>query len=130
MKRIIFIFLMMTCSVSRADWELAGYDEESITYADRASIRKKGNFVEMWGMEEFFKAQVRSGKTYRSSKTLHRYDCNNRTVGVVSLVWYDDLRGTGNVVISVSLKQNQIEDNPVVPETMGALLLKIACENN
>jgi hypothetical protein len=130
MKRLIFVLLMMTCSVSWADWKLVSADEESITYADRASIHKKGNFVEMWAMQVFFKAQSDSGKTYRSSKDLHRYDCNNKTVGFVMFVWYDKLNGTGNVVISESIRQNEIEDHPVVPETIGALLLKIACEYN
>ena len=106
MKRLIFVFLLMTCSVSWAEWEIVTSDSESDIYADRETIRKKGNFVEMWRMKSFVEVQVNSdGKKFRSVKFLSRFDCKDETVGSFSFVQYSEEYGRGDVVSSGTIKK-------------------------
>jgi hypothetical protein len=128
MKRILYVFLMMTCSVSWAGWELIGGTSGYASFVDRATIRKKGAFVEMWSMENYFETQVNtSGKTYRSDKSLQSYDCNERASAVISLVHYSAEDGTGEVVYSGTRKKSEINHEPIVPGSLGEVNWKIAC---
>ena len=128
MKRILFVLLMMTCSVSWAEWELVSNDNNSDIYADTATIRKKGNFVEMWRMRNYFEVQVESsGIKYRSSIMMTRYGCNDKTAGLVSWIDYSKEYGQGEPVLSVTQKKNDIQDKPIVPGSVSETAWKIAC---
>jgi hypothetical protein len=128
MKRLLFILLMMTSSVSWAEWEETGESESYVTYVDRATIRKKGNFVEMWNMRSYFESKVDFvGNKYRSTKDLRRYDCKEKTRGLVSLVSYSKENGKGTVVFSHAAKNNEVDDIPITPGSVNEALWKIAC---
>jgi hypothetical protein len=127
-KRTLYVFLMMTCSVSWAEWEESGASENFVHYVDRATIRKKGNFVEMWSMKNFFEAKVNSaGEMYRSTKELRRYECKEETRGLVSFIFYTKENGAGDAIFSHTLKKNEIEDNPITPGAVDEVWWKIAC---
>ena len=128
MKRFFFVFLMVTSSVSLAEWERIGKNDNFVQDVDRATIRKKGKFVEMWDMKSHFETQVSTlGEKYKSSKSLQRYDCKNETKGLIQFVWYADIGGEGRVVYSENIKKNDIEDASVVPGSIGEMLLNTAC---
>ena len=131
MKRILFVLLLMTCSVSWAEWERVGKtdSDDFVYYVDRVTIRKKGNFIEMWDMTNYFETQVSQvgAKKYKSRKVLNRYDCTDGTRGIVSFLMYAEENGKGNVVLSHIVKKNEIEDMPVSPESVAEDLWKIAC---
>jgi hypothetical protein len=128
MKRLLFVLLMMISSVSWAEWERISNDGDSYIYADRETIRKKGNFVEMWRLKNYFRVQDDySGNKYKSSKLMTRYDCNDRTGAVVSLVHFSEEYGQGDVVFSGTRKKNEINDEPIVPGSVGEVAWQIAC---
>ena len=128
MKRLLFVFLMMTCSVSWAEWELVADIENYVQFVDKATKRKKDNFVEMWRMNNYFDEQLNSqGKKYKSVKIFDSYDCNNKARGVVSFVQYFEQYGRGDVVLSHTAKSIEIQYHPIVPESIGEGLWKIAC---
>ncbi len=116
------------CHPTMGGWELVGTDGESEIYADRATIRKKGNFVEMWRMSSYLEAKVQSsGEMYKSVKTLDRYDCKDETVGSFSIVQYSEEYGKGDIIFSGTIKKNEINNEPIVPGSAGEKLWKIAC---
>ncbi len=128
MKRLLFVLLLMVCSVSWAGWERVGSHDVGVVYADRATIRKKGNFIEMWRMENYFEIQVNSeGKKYKSSKIFDRFDCNNETYGIVSFSQHSGEYGRGETVFSYTPKKNEIQDDPISPESIGESLWQVAC---
>ena len=129
MKRLLFVLLLMTCSVSWAEWERVVKTDNYVFFVDRATIRKKSNFVEMWEMTNFFETQVTEvdKQNYKSRMHLSRYDCSDGTRGTVSFLMYAEENGKGNVVLSHMVKKNEIEDNSIPPGSLGELLWKIAC---
>lgn len=128
MKRFLFALLIMTFSESRAEWELVGENDFFSFFVDKETIRKKDNFLEVWSMRDFLEAQVNaSGKIYRSEKILQRIDCLNETVGIISLVQYAADYGKSEVIVSVNLKKNEIQDVPIVPRSVDGRVFKITC---
>jgi len=82
----------------------------------------------MWDMMNYFENKVNLvGKSYKSVKSLSRYDCKDETVGISSLVQFSEEYGSGDVVGSYTIKKNEIEDAPIAPESTKELLWQIAC---
>ena len=128
MKRILFVLLMMTCSVAWAEWERIGKTRNYVSYVDKATIRKKDKFIQMWDMSNLFEASVSaSGERYKSEKSLQRYDCKNETQGWVYLAHFSEEYGEGRVVGSAMQQNNEIRDLPIMPGSASELLWKIAC---
>lgn len=128
MKRILFVLLMVACSVSWADWELVSSDAESIEYADKSTKRQNEGFVEMWRMTNYFEGQsFPSGEKFFSTKILERHDCVNKTTGTISVALYSQLNGSGKVIHTHFNKKNKIEDGPIAPQTVGENNWKVAC---
>ncbi len=128
MKRILFVFLIMTCSVSCAEWEGVGETDSYANFVDRSTIRTKGNFVEMWYMQNFFEGKVSADKKkWKSTIALNRFDCKDETLATVSFINYAKENGEGDVVFSYLYKKNEIRDLPIAPGTTSELLWQIAC---
>jgi tetratricopeptide (TPR) repeat protein len=60
---------------------------------------------------------------YSHSLSFDEYDCSNEQIGVVSVIEYSK---NGNVLNSYTKAAINME--PVVPDSMGAAMLKIVCE--
>jgi hypothetical protein len=129
MRRLLFTALMMVCSVSWAKWEFAAATESyDAIYVDKSTRRKSGNFFKMWDLINFSEEDVYpDGTAFSSSKTFRRYDCVNKTSGVISVVSYSEADGGGKAVASGTLAKNEIKDEPISPESIASTLWKIAC---
>lgn len=62
-----------------------------------------------------------------SSKSLKAYNCRDETHAIISLVFYSGSMGEGISVWSGSRQEREWEWKPIVPETSGETLCKIAC---
>lgn len=128
MKRLLFLLLLTTCSVSRAEWEVASVTKYFTTFIDKSTKRKKGNFVEMWELKNYSEVMLDSVDKYWSVKVLRRYDCLKETQGVISMIEYSELFGDGKPVWSGTRTKNEIVDEPNVPGSVGETSWKIACD--
>ena len=129
MKRLIFLALMMICSVSWAEWELCGgSDDKFMVYCDKSTIRKKGAISRMWGLREFSSVQTNArGDRYMSVKSLHAYNCEEETRATISLIQYSGSMGQGNVVLSGTRQEREWQWEPIVPGSIAEAQWKIAC---
>jgi len=130
MKRLLFVMLMMVCSVSWAEWELCGSDSDDkfMVYCDKSTIRKNGAISRMWVLTDFSKVQKNaSGKRYMSFKSLAAYNCRDETSAIISLVQYSGSMGEGNVVVSHTRQEREWEWKPIVPESITEAQWGIAC---
>jgi hypothetical protein len=128
MKRLLFVFLMMTCSVSWAEWEILSGAANGlyIEYYDKSTIRKNGEIVKMWTMLEFSEVQTSSaGKSFQSSKALKAFNCKSEEGVLISYIFFSGSMGQGNVVVSETLKE-KIWD-PISPGSMAESEWSIAC---
>jgi hypothetical protein len=132
MKRLLMVCLMMTCSVSWAEWEFSVVGEsddfEITYYSDKSTIRRNGDIVKMWSLKEYSVMQKTfNGVNYKSSKVLNSYNCKYESSTQVSIVHYSNSMGNGNVVYTVTFKESELEWEPYVPGSLGQVLWKIAC---
>lgn len=130
MKRLLFVVLMMTCSVSWAEWRITDFtsDGRYAAYHDKSTKRKNGAIVKMWLMRDYSEVLTDAeGKKYQSVKTLFSYDCKSETTALISIIEYSGSMGSGKVVWSGTRKEHEFEWAPIVPGTISEQEWKIAC---
>ena len=127
MKQLLFVLLMMTCSVSWAEWELTQLNDTEVMYHDKSTIRRNSAIARMWTMTDFLEKQLESGKPYKSQITQFSYDCKSETAKLITTTIYSGSKGQGVVVSSYFDKDNLQSWNPVVPGSLGEHEWKIAC---
>jgi hypothetical protein len=129
-KRLLFAVLMMTCSVSWAEWEFTGDQLEGkiSIYHDRSTIRRNGVIAKMWIMIDFSTVQISSGgERYKSSKGLTAYNCEKETYANISIILNSGSMGKGEVVWSHTRKESEWEWDPNPPRSVSEVTWKIAC---
>ena len=130
MKRILFVLLIMNCSVSWAEWELFGEDTErkTIWYIEKSSVQREGVISKMWHMTNFLSTRKsKDGKPYKSEKVFYGYDCKTKRSNIYKAVRYSQLDGKGSVVDSLDFEVLGEKWEPIVPGAFDAELWKIAC---
>ncbi len=126
MKRLLITLLLAVLSTSAmAEWTPIAQTESATNYAELSTIRKAGNKVKMWIMEDFKTMQVIGEYKYLSAKSQFEYDCQNETLVVGAILMFLGNMGSGQVVTSVS--KRLVDPMPVSPGSVGEIAWKIAC---
>ena len=128
MKQLLLgLMLLMTATAANAEWTAIDSADNFIQYVDRATIRRNGNLVKMWSLQNFKTVQksAAGGESYLSVKEQWEYDCKEEKKRVLAFSWFDGKMGSGKVVYSDSDFRDKW--SPVGPESIGEILWKIAC---
>ena len=121
MKRLLFVLLMMICSVSWAGWDFTGRLEDGTVYFhDKSTIRKNGVKRKMW---------IMVNNSDGSSKVLKVYNCNSEEFSIAAFTQYSGSMGAGKVGTSILFKENEQSWEPVIPDSIVEFEWKIACGN-
>ncbi len=129
MKQILCAWLLMTCSVSWAEWEITSGAPEQIVYHDKTTKVRKGNIVKMWTMTDFPELRNDEFGDFLSIKTYDAFDCNKNSHALIQAFFYADKLATGNMIHTFKIKESELDWLPIKPETVAEEELKIACEN-
>lgn len=127
MTRLLLIILFFLSSVpAYAAWMAVGGNEEAgvTVYADPGTIRRKGNLVTVWHLNDFKTVQMVKGTSYLSIKAQHQYDCTGDRERILALMKFSGNMGNGKVVYTDS---NKGKWRPVAPGSVSHDLGKIAC---
>jgi len=130
MKRILFAVLMMTCSVSWAEWEYMGTtnDREANVYVDKSTIRRNAIIAKMWTLHYLSTIKVgHAGEKIKSTKLLRAFNCREETEAAILIAEYSGSIGSGSVIASGSLEAELWKWNPIVPHSIGETQWLIAC---
>ncbi len=130
MKRFLLVCLMMTCSVSWADWEMTGtvVNKERILYHDKSTIRRNGVIAKMWGMDDYSLPQENSGgQKYQSVKILYAFNCIREELAIISINQYSDSMGKGEGIFSITTPESELKWEVIVPGSVREERWKIAC---
>jgi hypothetical protein len=127
MKRILFVLLLMTCSVSWAEWEYTTQTSSFMLFHDKSTIRRNGEISQMWSLLQFFEVQSFLGVLYKSRTELMKYNCKDETSALVSASRFSESFGKGKVTSSNTIKEREFEWNPVSPGSSGETSWEIAC---
>ena len=127
MKKLALILLLVLVSTPAwAEWTRVGGGDNFDTYADFATIRKRGNTVKMWTLYDFKTAQQVGGTPpYLSQKFQQEYDCDGERTRFLAFSEHSGHMGDGNVVYFKDDARSRWV--PVPPESVVEALWKVAC---
>jgi len=105
-----------------ADWVRVAGMESASTYIDPATLRKEGNFRNVWVLQEL-KQRSKDGELSRRARV--EYDCKQERKRVLYLSTHSD-----SMLGGVTLFSQEFADanwGSVPPDTANATILKIVC---
>ena len=123
MKRLLFVVLMMICSVSWAEWDVTWVNPSNgdIYHHDKSTIQKEGDLRKMWTSQQYIEPiDVGLGPLSMMKSQFH-YDCKKQLVRMIAIVGYSY---DGTVQFSKVLNKEWVPTTPGTPMMMD---WKIAC---
>jgi len=125
-RLLLFILLFLNSVPAYAEWVAVGGNEEAVVtvYADPGTIRRAGNLVTVWHLNDFKNVQIVKGTPYLSVKAQHQYDCTADRERILALMKFSGNMGSGRVVYKDS---HEGKWKPVAPGSVSHNLGKIAC---
>lgn len=132
MKKPALIALLLLSAaapgwVQAAQWTKVGGARGEVLYIDKSSVIKKDKTRKVWSMHSYAKAQTTpEGKPYRSVKAQHLYSCDERTMVMLSQVFYPEAMGKGEPVENYIYEKFSPED--VVPGSPFEKALSKVCK--
>lgn len=133
MKQLIFVLLMMTGSVAWAEWEQTYHvaDKTSTHYHDKSSIKGVGGIVKMLTMINYsVEKHLKSGAKYESVKRLDGYDCRSETTAPITVSYFSEPMSGGSLIFSYTVKNSELEWEPILTHSLSEKHWKIACGKN
>ena len=127
-KLILMLLLVVASNNAIAEWVWVGTssNNESFTiYADLSSIRKNGNKVKMWSLNDLkIAAYNPSGKPHLSITAQDEYDCKEEQRRPLAYFLHSGNMREGDVVYSNSDPEKW---KSIPPESGTKALWKLAC---
>lgn len=124
MKKLA-VFLLLLSSPAWAGWKSVGEDNAGTSFADPATIVRKGSTATMWSLFDYkdFQRMVEVG--YFSQKAHVEYDCAERRLRGLSVSLHADKMGEGKVIYEDTSPHDWEE---VSPGSMTEILRTLACK--
>lgn len=127
MNKLIFLMLLgvMSITSAAAEWVEVGRNDTFATFVDPSTIRKKGDIVKLWSLQDLKTAEVVvNDKPYLSAVGQEEYDCKEEQERTLALRFYAENMGRGKVVFTGDNPGNW---SPITPQTIGEMLWEFAC---
>lgn len=127
MKKLLLAALLMPLFAQAATWVAVSAGSDSQSFIDKDSIVKDQGGYKVWSLVSFAKEQTtREGTPYMSVKALHVYSCGERTVTLLSQVYYGVAMGKGPVAQNIKYEKFSPED--IVPDSSYEGALQMVCK--
>lgn len=112
-------------AIGDGEKEVAGEPVKYTMYIDPDTIRTKESLVKRWELFDFNRVQTFGGKSYLSKTLLAEYDCAEEQHRFLAVAYYSLEMGQGVVVYKNEHQPSRWM--PVMPDTVGQALWKLAC---
>ena len=123
-KAILMLLLAVVSNSAVAKWTAVNENKESIQYVDLATIRKSGNKVKMWSLSDYKSVQGVAGNKFLSSKIQWEYECKEEQLRQLFCQPFSGYGGRGQ---PTTWHNKPGEWKPVMPQSIGEIIWKIAC---
>jgi hypothetical protein len=122
----LITLLVLRSEPASAEWvEYGGNAQTGITvYLDPDTIRRKGDLVKMWSLDDYKAVRTVEGTSFFSSKRQTLFDCVEERHRILAFTNFSGNMGDGKVVFSDSPES---EWHPVEPGSITEGLWKFAC---
>jgi len=130
LSKVILLLLLAAVSngATAEEWiAVVNTDDGDITvYANRSTIRREGNIVNIWTLGDFKRAeQGGDNNQFLSLEEQYEYDCKEEKMRRLYATRYSGKMGKGNVLDSVSIHEAW---QPVPPGSLNEHLWEFSCE--
>jgi hypothetical protein len=130
MKKIVLfitaVFLGVASSGVMAEWERVYSNDKVVTYADTATIRRKGNIVRLWSLFDFKADNTYSdGSVYVSIMRETEFNCKDNLQRMVAFSIHSGKMGKGRMVDSGTTPQDW---KPVSKANIAQDMKTFACD--
>ena len=127
--RAIPSLLLLASGAAAAEWTAVGRANEIYAaFADKASIRRRGDLAIMDGLYDFRRQDFTpEGRALHSTVVLREYDCAGRRVRLLSLIDFSGHMGEGSAVATSSEPRRWEE---IVAGSLDEAYLRVACGAN
>lgn len=122
---LVLVFGLLGSLDARAEWTQLGGGDGGDSYADDATIRRRGNMIKMWSLFDFHSTQLLGTKPYLSTMTQFEYDCGEERYRLLAYVMHAGHMGYGDTVSSNSDPGGW---SPVPPGSIGETLWNHVCK--
>jgi len=122
----LIALMVLSSSPVYAEWVAVGGNDQigMTTYADPGTIRRKGDLVKMWQLNDFKTVQTMEGNSFLSTKKQREFNCTEERTRILAATQFSGNMGTGEVVWR---NANEQKWEPVVPESIGQTLWEFTC---
>jgi hypothetical protein len=127
------IFLL-ACAVAfpsyASDWRNVTKTNDAIIYVDYGSVAPRGKYMRAWVMFDYIlpkQTVTYPQKEYKSGKMLWAFDCEERTSATAQYILLSGDFGDGEPVHSLSTSWGLLKFDDVVPDSIGEIVLNVAC---
>lgn len=126
MKYYLIALCILIASPAWADWlEVAFSDGGAITHIDPTTIRKEGNFIKVWTMDNLPSARTMGGiNNVWSMRSRMEYDCKQERVRSLSISAHSERYARGEI-LGQENSPTQWMDIP--PNSVGTKVLNWVC---
>ena len=124
---IALTLLSLSSGSAYAEWvKVSDSDEAGKTvYVDPTSIRRNSNLVKMWQFYDFKTVQTLGSIRFLTAKEQWEFDCAEERSRVVARKEFSGNMGSGTMVSTNSQVGKWV---PVMPDSIGQAVWKVACE--
>jgi hypothetical protein len=127
MKKLLLAMLLTPLLAHAATWVAVGSGSGSQSFIDKGSVVRSTGGYKVWSLVSYAKEQTtREGTPYMSVKALHLYSCAERTVTMMSQVYYGEAMGKGPVAQNIKYEKFSPED--IVPDSTQEGALQMVCK--
>ena len=128
MRFVAFAMMIAFSPSVFAAWQFLGATADGTAYLiDPASIKNKGQLVEMLTMQNLRTARKVNGSEFRSAIGHTLYNCADKTSATTVIHQFSEERGAGKVVGSFKQKPKEIIWDAILPNTIMEKEWQAAC---
>lgn len=120
-KRTLLLALLLATSSAQAGWVLVVQNDDIDFYIDPETIRKDGNLVRVWEIQDL-KQRDKGGRL--SLRSRNEYDCVQERYRFLSISTHSEPMAGGKTLFSTTESGNW-RDTP--PGTFASSIQKIVC---
>ena len=118
--RYVLMLLLIVAAPARAEWVKVDVSEDSSFYIDPATIRRDGEMVAVWQLQDL--KQSRSG--VMSLRVLSEDACKEKRFRVLAVSGYSGSMLSGDVISSPTPSGKW---DHIPADTVGATILRLVC---
>ena len=125
-RLLLSTLLVLSNGPAYAEWVAIGGNDQigMTTYVDPTTIRRNGNLVKIWQLNDFKTAQIVEDRSFLSTKKQREFNCAEERTRILAATQFSGNMGNSKVVW---VNSNEQKWEPVVPGSISQTLLEFAC---